>query len=171
MPPRTPSGARRFRYWWTEWDETALRADPRGGLLFPFTREEGIQADPGFPNRLRAATGITGFGYNYRYLGSGRVSATAIADPAGTVAFATSAQIDFRAPFALQGNTYLEAPSARYPTFHARHLGSGLVLWTDGHATSRRPAYRTDLRPDRATPAALGEIAPGPLDDSLFDLL
>ena len=33
-------------------------------------------------------------------------------------------------------------PSSNFPGFHARHLGSGIVLWADTHATTRKAGMR-----------------------------
>jgi hypothetical protein len=142
MPPRTWIAASKYSYWWASYDGATQVQREEEGLLYPYTRGKGIQADPAFPNRLRAATGLTGYGYNYRYLGTGQVSGTAPTDPSNTVTFASSAQIDWAPSRQLQGNTYLEAPSSNYPTFHGRTNLRGVVAWVDGHASSRRPVVR-----------------------------
>ncbi|RYG72372.1 prepilin-type N-terminal cleavage/methylation domain-containing protein [bacterium] len=175
-PPRSYLGERRYAYWWAGFDDATGLRDDRGGLLFPYTREVGIAADPLFPTTLRTALGLTGYGYNYRYLGSGTVSDTAAADPAGTVAFASSGRISYVDRRTVEGNTYLEAPSALYPTFHARANGVGPVLWADGHARTRRPLLRdrpfSVFTPAPFQAALLGEIdGDGDLStDDLFDL-
>ncbi|RYG31590.1 prepilin-type N-terminal cleavage/methylation domain-containing protein [bacterium] len=139
-------------YWWGSFDGTTLREQE--GLLFPYTRSKGIQADPSFPNTLRAAIGQTGYAYNVDYLSptsynSDYTVATPVAVNYGgigtvaeTVVFATSARRDFSPPYAIQGNTYLSAPSSAYPTFQGRHSGSGVIVWADGHANARKPIYR-----------------------------
>ncbi len=148
------SGGAKTFYWWGSWDGAMLR--PEEGLLYPYTRSHGIQVDPSFPNSLRTALGLTGYGYNYFYLSPSTfdanwneipepVGAGRIADPADTVCFATAARIDnwaYPTP-TLEGNTYLDPPSQQNPGFHGRHSGVGNVLWCDGHAKSRRPVYRT----------------------------
>ncbi len=177
MPPRSWLGARRYAYWWADYDEATGLRDDAAGLLYPYTRSAGIHRDPLFDNRLRTALGLTGYGYNYVYLGSGRVSDTALGSPAETVAFATSARISFADRRTLEGNTYLEPPSSLYPTFHARANGVGYVLWADGHARSRPPVLRRApfslFTPAPFAAANLGEIARGGDDlttDALFDL-
>lgn len=175
-PPRSSLGGRKFAYWWAGFDEGTGSQREDEGLLFPYTRSKGIQADPLFPNRLRAATGLTGYGYNYRYLGSGNVAETRLGDPSGTVAFATSAQIAFSDRRTLQGNTYLEAPSSRYPTVHGRGNGRARVLWADGRLTSALPILRREpfsvFDPAPFAAARLGELdRDGNLaTDELFDL-
>jgi prepilin-type N-terminal cleavage/methylation domain-containing protein/prepilin-type processing-associated H-X9-DG protein len=144
----------RIYYWWGSFDGVTLRESE--GLLYPFTRNKGIQVDPSFDNRLRTAIGLTGYAYNNSYLSPADylpptydevpipVMATQIGQPSETVAFATSARLgNFSPPFVLQGNTFLSPPSAEYPTFHGRHSGVGVVLWADGHAKVRRPVFRT----------------------------
>lgn len=176
MIPRSWMGGSKFRYWWASYDSATTRLVEEESLLYPYTKGKGIQSDPLFPNRLRAATGLTGYGYNYRYLGNGQVSQTSAADPASTVAFASSAQVDWGSSRALQGNTYLEAPSSNYPTFHGRANGHGVIAWVDGHAKNRRPMLRT-------SPFSIFQITPfttnnlGEIDtdgnfatDELFDL-
>ncbi|RYG63241.1 hypothetical protein EON77_21180 [bacterium] len=93
-----------------------------------------------------------------------------------TVAFAASARISFLDRRTVEGNTYLEAPSAQYPTFQARANGFGPVLWADGHAKTRRPLLRdaafSVFTPVPFRDALLGEIdGDGDLaTDDLFDL-
>jgi hypothetical protein len=166
MPPRTHHSGSKFLYWWASYDGSTTNQIEEEGLLFPYTKGKGIQADPLFPNRLRAATGLTGYGYNYRFLGSGVTPMTQVSDPSQTVNFATSAQIDWGPSRQLQGNTYLESPSQNFPTFHARASGSGVVSWVDGHVNTRKPNYRTP------NSHFLGEIdQDGNLfTDELFDL-
>jgi prepilin-type N-terminal cleavage/methylation domain-containing protein len=143
MPPRSWVSGSKYAYWWASYDGATQAQKEEEGLLYPYTRGKGIQADPTFPNKLRAATGITGYGYNYRYLGSGQVSMTQPADPSNTVAFASSAQIDWAPSRQIQGNTYLEAPSSNYPTFHGRTNKRGVIVWVDGHASTKQPVLRT----------------------------
>lgn len=174
--PRSFMGGTKFAYWWASYDSATEVQREEEGLLYPYTRGKGIQADPLWRDRGRVATGLTGFAYNTRYLGNGSVSLTAPADPARTVAFATSARLNFLPPHQLQGNTYLEPPSANYPNFHARASGRGIVLWADGHVRSWVPAWRTattgGLPATTWRQNALGDIdADGDFTtDDLFDL-
>lgn len=130
-------------YWWGSWDGTTLREEE--GPLYPYTRGKGIQGDPSFPSSLRTAVGLTGYGYNYAYLSPSQpVAYSAIGHPVETVAFATSARLNgFQfSPPRLEGNPYLDPPSANYPGFQGRHNGVGNVLWCDGHVKGRTPTYR-----------------------------
>lgn len=144
-----------INYWWGGWDGASLRAPD--GLLYPYMKSGLIQACPSFDNTLRAAIGLTGYGYNAQYFSPANflppdyveqdipVNYSQIEAPADTVAFADSARIDnwdYATP-TLQGNILLEPPSAEYPTFHGRHFGQGNILWADGHVKSRAPTYRT----------------------------
>jgi prepilin-type N-terminal cleavage/methylation domain-containing protein/prepilin-type processing-associated H-X9-DG protein len=176
-------------YWWGSFDGSVLREEE--GLLYPYTKGKGIQADPAFRNELRTAIGLTGFGYNYSYLSPSTYDAAyneiplpasygSISQVAETVTFATSARLgNFSAPFVLQGNTYLEPPSSEYPTFHGRHNGTGIVAWADGHVTATRPAYHSSpfgwggiYTPERCKHDSLGDLdRDGDLTtDELFDL-
>jgi len=130
-------------YWWGL--VTSGVVVPERGPLYPYTRGAGIQADPTFPNRLRTAVGFTGYGYNYVYLGRGGVSFTAVNVPADKVAFASSARLNsFQYPKpTLEANPLLEPPSHNYPSFQGRSAGHGVILWADGHGTSRAPIYRS----------------------------
>lgn len=175
MPPRIPSVGTKFAYWWASVDGAGDQR-PEEGLLYPYTHGAGIQADPLWPNRLRKATGFTGYGYNYRFLGTGNVGLGMIADPCQTVAFATSARISYTASRQLEGNTYLESPSQNYPTFHARANGRGVVGWTDGHASTSVPTLRkapfAGFAPEPFAQNFLGELdRDGDVTtDELFDL-
>ncbi|MCA0361780.1 MAG: prepilin-type N-terminal cleavage/methylation domain-containing protein [Armatimonadetes bacterium] len=176
MPPRSFVSGSKFAYWWASYDSTSQVLREEEGLLFPYTKGKGIQSDPSWPNRLRAVIGFTGYGYNYAYLGTGRVSSTSVGSPSETVAFATSARLDFLPPNALQGNTYLEAPSANYPTFHARANEVGHIVWADTHSRGRKPLLRStpfaSWQPQPFRQARLGEIdRDGDLTtNELFDL-
>ncbi|MCH7945998.1 MAG: prepilin-type N-terminal cleavage/methylation domain-containing protein [Armatimonadetes bacterium] len=147
-------GSDRRYYWWGSFDGTTLRV--KEALLYPYTRNSQIQADPAFPETLRTALGLTGYGYNYSYLSPSEflppnweerpiaVNELQVGSPAETVLFATAARInnwEYAAP-TLEGSTFLDPPSSNFPGFHARHNEVGLVLWVDGHAKARRPVYR-----------------------------
>lgn len=142
-------------YWWGSWDGTVLV--PEQGLLYPYMKNNQIQACPAFDNRLRGAVGQTGYGYNVEYLSPSTYSPPDYAEtpvpkttsemsaPAETVVFADAARInnwDYAVPV-LEGNTYLEPESYDFPSFHGRHNGMGNTFWADGHVKARHPAYRT----------------------------
>jgi len=143
-------------YWWGNWDGTTLR--PELGLLYPYTKNQGIQSDPSFDNKLRTALGLTGYGYNYYYLSPSTYGPPPdyaetdipfnygqINKVAETVAFASCARINnwaYATP-TLEGSTYLDPPSNQNPGFHGRNNGVGVVLWCDGHAKVFKPVYRT----------------------------
>jgi prepilin-type N-terminal cleavage/methylation domain-containing protein/prepilin-type processing-associated H-X9-DG protein len=178
-------------YFWGHWDDTTQQLDPKRGLLYPYTRSEGIQADPAFPATLRTVLGLTGYGYNYAYFSPSTyapptweetpvpVNFGSIGEPASTVSFAGAARMSFSEPVRLEGNTYLEPPSSEYPSFHGRHTGTGVVAWADGHVSSRKPVLRTGrfgwngfFDAEDFRPHALGELdSDGDLTtDELFDL-
>ncbi len=142
-------------YWWGSWDGAVLK--PQEGLLYPYTRNQGIQTDPSFDNKLRSALGLTGYGYNYAYLSPANypppsyietptpVSYGQIGNVTETVCFATCARINnwqYTTP-TLEGSTYLDPPSAENPSFHGRHNGMGIVLWCDSHAKAFKPVLRS----------------------------
>jgi prepilin-type N-terminal cleavage/methylation domain-containing protein/prepilin-type processing-associated H-X9-DG protein len=141
-------------YFWGEWDSGAQKLDATKGLLYPYTRSQGIESDPSLPSGYRASLGEDGYGYNYVYLSPSNYDANYNEIPvpvnygqvnsvAEKVAFASSARMSFSAPFTVQANGYLEPPSSQYPTFQGRHSGFGVILWCDGHAKARKPVLRT----------------------------
>ena len=91
-------------YWWYSSDGAVLR--PQGGLLYPYTKSQGIQTDPAFNMELRTVLGFTGYGYNYVYLSPSTyappnyvetpvpVTYSAIGAVAETVCFATCARMN-----------------------------------------------------------------------------
>ncbi|RYG48527.1 prepilin-type N-terminal cleavage/methylation domain-containing protein [bacterium] len=139
-------------WWWGSFDGSLLREQE--GLLYPYTRSKGIQADPTFNNALRTVVGQTGYAYNVDYLSPTEwngdytistlvpVNYSSVGTVAETVAFATSARRGFSPPYALEANTYLSSPLSAYPNFHGRHNGTGVIVWVDGHANARKPIYR-----------------------------
>lgn len=142
-------------YWWGSWDGTTLR--PEEGLLYPYTKNNGIQGDPSFDNKLRTAIGLTGYGYNYAYLSPSTysppdyietpvpVNYSQIGSVSETVCFASSARINnwqYSTP-TLEGSAYLDPPSNQNPGFHGRNNGVGVVLWCDAHAKAFKPVLRS----------------------------
>lgn len=136
----------------------ATPAIASGALLYPYTKSEGVQVDPSFPESMRTSVGLTGYGYNYIYLSPTNygpapdyaeipvaVTASSIEETARTVAFGSCARMntwDFAIP-TVEGSALLEPPSSDYPSFQGRHDGVGNVAWCDGHAKSFKPVYRT----------------------------
>ncbi|MHB8636941.1 MAG: type II secretion system protein [Fimbriimonadaceae bacterium] len=177
VPWATAVNSTSTRYWWGLVVNGVV--DPNMGPLYPYTHGAGIQADPTFPNRLRTAVGFTGYGYNYVYLGAGGVAYTAVNAPADKVAFASSARLNafqYVTP-TLEANPLLDPPSNNYPGFQGRSAGRGVVLWADGHGTSRAPAYRTGTFGYGFNAADYRAVNIGDLDrdgnfasDELFDL-
>ena len=186
MRVQTRAGTKVF-YWWGSFDGTTLRTNE--GLLFPYTKGEGVQKDPSFDNKLRSVIGLTGYGYNYNYLSPSTYAAPSyaetpvpvnygqIASVAETIAFGSSARINnWSGPTAvLEGNTYLEPPSSNYPTFQARHAGKGTLLWADTHANTFTPVFRSGTFGYGYNSAdflrnQLGDVSRGGLNDDLFDL-
>jgi prepilin-type N-terminal cleavage/methylation domain-containing protein/prepilin-type processing-associated H-X9-DG protein len=137
-------------YWFGSWDGTTFNVQE--GLLQPYMKNGQIQACPSF-RQVRAAVGLTGYGYNYAYLCPYLppdwlpvpVSMSSIRTPAETVFMADCARINtwsYSVP-TLEGSTYLDPPSYSYPGFHARHNDTGNVLWCDGHVKAVAPVYRS----------------------------
>lgn len=178
-------------YWWGSWNPTNQVLREEGGLLYPYTKSKGIQADPSFPSSLQAQMGMTGYAYNYAYLSPSvyspptwaenavPVNESQIGSVAETVVFASSARFGgFAPPFVFEGNTYLEPPSNQYPTFHARNNGVGVVSWADGHVKAHKATYRTGTfgwagySADEFKAKSLGDLTPdGDLTkDTWFDL-
>lgn len=188
MRVRTESGTTAY-YWFGSFDGTILKEDE--GLLYSYLQSKQIRACPSIFHLVRAATGLTGYGYNYVYLSPSEflppnytevaipVRESQVADNAQTVAFADCARINnwqYSLP-TLETSGYLEPPSSEYPAFHGRHSGFGLILWADTHAKVFRPKLRhTDFgygfRAEDFRRANLGEIdSDGDFTtDELFDL-
>ncbi|MFW5866376.1 MAG: DUF1559 domain-containing protein [Armatimonadota bacterium] len=172
-------------YWWGSYNGTELVEEE--GLVYPYMRNNQIRSCPSFPNDQRGYLGQTGYGYNYSYLSpidwSGPSIApttlAAISSPAETVTFADSARVNSWSggePF-VEPNTYLEPPSANFPSFAARHNGVGNVAFADGHAKAMAPAYHSGsfgwgYQAEWFTDASIGDIdQDGDLTtDELFDL-
>ena len=175
-------------WWWTAYNSATSTRIPEGALLYPYMRNNEINACPSFMNDLVASIGFTGYAYNHVYLSPlcpdtwqqlPPVSLAAIRSPSETVLFADAARINFSDQTTLEGNTYLDPPSANYPGFHGRHNGVGNIVWADGHASATVPVYRTGTFGDWVTFDAevfrandLGDIdRDGDLTtDELFDL-
>jgi len=140
-------------YWWAGYDHGTGTLYADAGLLYPYMKNNQINACPSFKNNLRGELGQTGYGYNYAYLSPidwwtsqiMPVSLASIGSPAETVTFADAARINtwaYATP-TVEANTYLDPPSYDSPGFHARHNGVGNVAWADGHVKAHTPTYRT----------------------------
>jgi len=188
MPVATFSGLTVY-YWWASYNGMTNERNEQGGLLYPYMRNSAINACPSFRNDTRPTIGHTGYGYNYRYLSPyvqtgpytydiRPVPMAAIRTPAETVLLADAARLNYRiSPPRLESETFLEPPSSNAPKFQARHLGSGNVVWADGHAKSFQPAYRTGTFGPGYDAAAFRAVNLGDIDadgdfttDELFDL-
>lgn len=156
MPIATVSGMTVY-YWWASYNGMTNVRDETAGLLYPYMKNSQINACPSFKNDLRPTIGHTGYGYNYRYLSPyvqtgpytfdiRPVAMAAIKTPAETVYLADAARMNYRyTPPRLEPQTFLDPPSAAAPSFQGRHLGSGNVIWADGHVKTFMPVYRTGI--------------------------
>ena len=152
-------------YWYASWDGAA-RGDSEG-LLFPYMKSTQVQACLSFKNELRTEMGLTGYGYNVAYLSPydatagwepRSISLSEIQSSAKLVMLADAARLrtwdpnTFAAisPHVFEGSTDLTPPAdtspptftGDFPTFHARHLETGNVLFCDGHVKAMKPVYR-----------------------------
>lgn len=149
------AGVGKTYYWWGSFDGTTLRESE--GLLFTYMKNAQIQADPLFPNKLRTVLGLTGYGYNYQYLSPSEypapsysevpvpVNESQIESSADTLLFASAARLNnwsYSTP-TLEGNTYIDPPSNDFPGVHGRAAGQAVIVWTDGHAGTKKPALRS----------------------------
>jgi prepilin-type N-terminal cleavage/methylation domain-containing protein/prepilin-type processing-associated H-X9-DG protein len=139
MRVSTTSPGKTF-YWWGSYDGTTLRNEE--GPLYPYMKNAQIQACPSFDNVLRTNVGLTGYTFNYQYLGASQ-SLSAVQDPSKTLLMADGAEISYLDYKTVRGSVYSDPPSANYPTFHGRHNGMGNVLWVDGHVKAHMPVYRS----------------------------
>jgi prepilin-type processing-associated H-X9-DG protein len=126
-------------------------------LLQPYSKSQGIEADPIFKESDTVNTlGALGYGYNYVYLtitdanyNQNGISSSAIQVPASTMAFGTSAQWDnwSSSQGYLQGVGLVDPPSINDPTVQGRYAGQGIIAWCDGHAKSITPVIRLSDMP------------------------
>ena len=173
--------------WWASQDASGAY-HPEQGLLQPYMRSAQVQACPDLDTTTSENKGLTGYGYNADYLSpyattqnsscaatdaygdcldangnyyTVSASLAQITAPSDTVQMADAAQ--FVSPGHFKADPFLSAPSDAFPTFHARHNGTGNVLWMDGHVKARRPVYRTGAfgygyQATDFTPLHLGDI-------------
>ena len=140
-------------YWWGSFDGTTL--DAGEGLIYPYTKSQGVAIDPVFTNSMRTALQFNGYGYNYAYLSPSDydmdynevpkpVNESAISQTADTLLFLSAARINnwaYSGP-TLEGSALVDPPSADYPGFHGRNGEVGVIVWCDQHAKAVRPTLR-----------------------------
>jgi len=173
--------------WWASQDAAGAYHQEQG-LLQPYMKSVQIQACPDLDTAAAENKGLTGYGYNSDYLspyatssnsscanqdGNGycldqngnyytaSVTLAQVSAPSKTVQMADAAQ--FVAPGHFKADPFLSAPNDAFPAFHARHNGTGNVLWMDGHVKAVRPVYRTGdfgygYHAKDFTPLHLGDI-------------
>lgn len=137
-------------FWWGSWDGATLHADE--GLLRPYKKSARIQPCPSLGG-LSGALQLPGYGYYHGFLSPFRVptfhvapaSLSSIGAPSETVAFADAARINSRDKATLEGSAEMGVPSGGHPTFHARHGGTGNVLFADGHVKAMKPTYSSSV--------------------------
>jgi prepilin-type N-terminal cleavage/methylation domain-containing protein len=144
-------------YWWWGYQAPPNPTDLTQGLLQPYTKSQGIEADPAFKDSVSVNTvGALGYGYNYVYLtvtdanyNQDGISYSSVQVPASTMAFATSAQWNNYTSSTgfLQGVGLVDPPSNNDPTVHGRFAGQGIVTWCDGHAKSMTAVIRSSDMP------------------------
>jgi len=150
--PTNYGPAKRF-YWFGSVTGSGATAtlNESEGLLQPYMKSGQIQACPSFSNTTRSALGATGYGYNDDYLSRytpdytkvNPANLAEISAPSETVAFADCAGTNSSDHTTIVPNVYLSAPRDAYPTFHARHLDTGNVLFCDGHVKALHAFYHT----------------------------
>ncbi|MCC6730270.1 MAG: prepilin-type N-terminal cleavage/methylation domain-containing protein [Chthonomonadales bacterium] len=120
--------------------------DLNQGLLQPYMRNKEIHECPtarSLPSGTTTTTNL-GYGFNQSYLLPSATFSASLADishPSETVFMADTAIISGGVVVRFAANW---APSAVYPTLHARHTEQAGVLWMDSHVHARRPTYRKD---------------------------
>ena len=185
-PTNTGAGPTPRYYWFgsvTGSGATAVLKESEG-LIQPYLKSGQVQSCPSFQaGTADPSLGRTGYGYNDNYLSRyspdfSKVNPANLAEiqsPSETVAFADCASLSGST---VGPNTYLSPPTSEFPTFHARHLDTGNILYCDGHVKAKIPTYRSGTfgfggSVDGAVMKAhnLGDITnTGAINDDLFDL-
>jgi prepilin-type N-terminal cleavage/methylation domain-containing protein/prepilin-type processing-associated H-X9-DG protein len=142
------------------------------GILYPYQKNFQIQDCLSAKDIATASTSPfwPAYGLNQSYLlpSVGGVVAPVtlgvVTRPAETVLMADVVGINPTTGAFIRINA-VNPPSTRNPRFHARHSGSGNVLWLDGHVKAFQPVFPRDLS-GQLTETSLrskqvGEIAPG----------
>ncbi|HEY3781169.1 MAG TPA: prepilin-type N-terminal cleavage/methylation domain-containing protein [Fimbriimonadaceae bacterium] len=172
----TQDGFASINWWWGYQNPNGTgTTDVSKGLLVPYAKSTGINADPVFTDLITANSfGSLGYGYNYDYLTIGDanfnqngISNSSVQVPASTVAFVTSAQWDnFSSPtpfLAADGN--IDAPSYNDPNVQGRYGGQGIVAWCDGHAKTVTPVFRSGDMPTYSGPITVATLKSTNLGD------
>lgn len=142
----------RLLYWFGE-VTGPNQVDLTKGMLSPyFEGASSVQQCPDFrPGQftLRFQGASSGYGYNYQYLAPGyntwgdpiAYRLNNVASTSETLAFADSGRVNWwtsTQPL-LEENSYIDPPSAGFPSVHFRHGGMANVLFLDCHAEARKP--------------------------------
>ena len=148
----TQDGWNTYFTWYGYYNTTTNTLDQQQGLLYPYTKSNGIKSDPDFSNLVKSTKiGALGYGYNYSYLNSTDpaynyigISQSQIEQPSATLSFGTVAQWDQSDPTPdLVGDGFIDPPSQNDPTLQGRYNGIANLAWCDGHVKSITPVYRS----------------------------
>jgi prepilin-type N-terminal cleavage/methylation domain-containing protein/prepilin-type processing-associated H-X9-DG protein len=130
---------------------------PRTSPLEPYLKSDAIRSCPSWGKELVSSYGESGYGYNFlafpeiyndgtmcavddtswpcTAVPASGTSLAQIEEPTQTIAFADTAYND--------SGTMVSYPYfvPDLANFHARHNGTGNVLWADGHVKAMQPTY------------------------------
>lgn len=173
--------------WWGCHDPATDSIKTNSSWLYPYTRSQGLKSCPSFQPEKNNSWDDTGYGYNFQHFPGisepeefQPVSESDIQEPARTVVFTDAARICYYCsedPTLLEGSAYIQAPSYKYPSFHGRHNGFGIVAWADGHVKADKPKflhseYMKGIAQDTVKSHNLGDLDEdgNPDTDELFTL-
>lgn len=168
VPIYTQGTDRKFYWFGSVTDGATKTLNPLAGLLYPYMKNNQINACPSFDNSLRTEIGLLGYGYNVSYLSPydaaagyepRSVSLAQIQQSSKTVLMADSARLrnydpttyapispavfEASSEITPPGDTTPPTYTGDFPTFNARHNGTGNVLFCDGHVKAMKPVFRS----------------------------
>lgn len=130
---------------------------PGTGYMHPYIKSDAVRGCPSYSksDQWSFAGDYAGYGMNLSFETAG-VALSQISKPSETLLFGDSNSWN-TGNSTMMSCPYLNTPSGRYPTAHARHLEFANMVFADGHVKAMKPKTVYASYPNGVTPVLMKE--------------